>query len=779
MSALPATPSAASGPEAAQRRSRLHRPRCVDVSAGVIGQLPARAQAATEAEALLGVLRRLAGQLQELEQTHARALQATMPEAAGLSASESSPTSGSLGRLEHALRDAVVQQQRCTTQRAATEDALDQLEAKRAKTQQRLDGLRTLRDTEAAAAPALRTGPSSSPPAAEPASHLPEARFESADTKAAKARLASLDRQITALDNQFRNVLAPCAKAAKQAAQAQLTAAEARLSERETHPALSRDMEAGRLELRRRFNLPDIFADSQARDAPLFEQFLDALTVADGSGTLLLHPDLRQGELCAMALSALCEAATCHVGTTNLLFRVLRPPEPQPGTLRRMVTGAPTETAAKLLEKAVAACLDRVMEIKLPRLIEDGENLPSGPATRDEKARRRNVRAAAEDAGKVLKLLKRYREEAATGLLVQASRVVSAIADDYREQIATAETLNDHYMARRQDMQQHLEQSQTIRSQREAEQTRLLGLQEADRAARAKRGAPLPAAAMARPTGTAVIPETTTATAGPDREVRIAQLQGKLAGLELQCATARSQHEAAIAADQAAARQQRRAREAYKAAVAAYGRAQDSARREREEMRTQRAAQREQLAALEHEVGRARDTLLQHPALTRLLEPSAALQRAIERHVEPDDAALRQRARRDTGYAGAYHSLGHLVEAVCDIYEDAARHSPGLFAARSRAEFDAAAAALAAEDGKGAEDRVCTHPRAEPIARGYSNDPDQTERPVPVRESCYSLCWHQGGGKSPGKSSVPQQGRVVISHLYPLVPHRRLQTLEP
>jgi len=231
--------------------------------------------------------------------------------------------------------------------------------------------------------------------------------------------------------------------------------------------------------------------------------------------------------------------------------------------------------------------------------------------------------------------------------------------------------------------------------------------------------------------------------------------------------------------DQAAARQQRRAREAYKAAVAAYGRAQDSARREREEMRTQRAAQREQLAALEHEVGRARDTLLQHPALTRLLEPSAALQRAIERHVEPDDAALRQRARRDTGYAGAYHSLGHLVEAVCDIYEDAARHSPGLFAARSRAEFDAAAAALAAEDGKGAEDRVCTHPRAEPIARGYSNDPDQTERPVPVRESCYSLCWHQGGGKSPGKSSVPQQGRVVISHLYPLVPHRRLQTLEP
>ena len=84
-----------------------------------------------------------------------------------------------------------------------------------------------------------------------------------------------------------------------------------------------------------------------------------------------------------------------------------------------------------------------------------------------------------------------------------------------------------------------------------------------------------------------------------------------------------------------------------------------------------------------------------------------------------------------------------------------------------------------AVDGKGAQNRECEHLRTDPIARGYSDALDQTERAARVNKSRYSLCWHDGGRLDSGTGSGPQGGRVRISHLYPLVPHRRLQRLEP
>lgn len=88
-------------------------------------------------------------------------------------------------------------------------------------------------------------------------------------------------------------------------------------------------------------------------------------------------------------------------------------------------------------------------------------------------------------------------------------------------------------------------------------------------------------------------------------------------------------------------------------------------------------------------------------------------------------------------------------------------------------EFEATAALLNTE-GKSTVDRVYKHLQADPIARGYSSALNQTERPLPVNESCYSLHWQEGSEKGSGS----QGGRAVISHLYLRVPRRQFSTLE-
>ncbi|MBW8829428.1 MAG: hypothetical protein JF606_08365, partial [Burkholderiales bacterium] len=75
--------------------------------------------------------------------------------------------------------------------------------------------------------------------------------------------------------------------------------------------------------------------------------------------------------------------------------------------------------------------------------------------------------------------------------------------------------------------------------------------------------------------------------------------------------------------------------------------------------------------------------------------------------------------------------------------------------ASTQAEFEHAAAAAG-----GVIDRVHDHGR--PVGRGFSNDPDRTARAADLTQSNYSL--------------QLVQGRVVVSHLYPYVPHRQLQS---
>jgi hypothetical protein len=79
-----------------------------------------------------------------------------------------------------------------------------------------------------------------------------------------------------------------------------------------------------------------------------------------------------------------------------------------------------------------------------------------------------------------------------------------------------------------------------------------------------------------------------------------------------------------------------------------------------------------------------------------------------------------------------------------------------VLAARSRGDFERAAAALPG----GVTDLVHDHGRE--VGRGFSSDPDQTARSTPLTQSSFSLQF--------------VQGRVVVSHLYPYVPHRQLST---
>jgi len=765
---LSAAPTAAGRNEAAPQRPRSASPPRVGITISEQPPVPALTAATTQALEALQGLRQLAGQLQELGQARA-ALDVPETDAAGTSSSAAcAPASEPPERLAHGLELAITQRQSCHAERTRREEDLDRIERKQAKTQQRLDGEQAPQETLATAAQAPSTGPKNAARAVAVAGPAPEAAPASApsrEIKEVKAGLAELDRQIGDLRKQFARVLRERVVVAKGALEKQKKAANALLSTEEVFSILSRETHADGLQLRRSFRLPEVHAPATAGQASSFDQYLARFTEPDDAGALQLRPDLRQGEQCRAVLSALCaEAVRGMPVNIDPLFDVLLSKDMQAGSIERLIANSPRQNA-DLLKPAVSAALGKSINM-LVHLASQGTPTAPRPARRRERAGRAEAKTAFVPTATALALVVRHREEFQAGLLGRAAQILSVIAGNRQAATGMTRTLERQLAARKQDLDTNIRQIRSAEEQRNAEQARLQALQAAERAATRT------TASASTPTGAAAIPPTATVHAGPDREARILKLRGDLAELAGQHTAASNLLDAAVAKDQSAAREERKAQAAYETAVAAWGRAQDSIRREWEQTRTARAAQREQLARLEGRIGEAREALKCNPALTRLLQPADAqrhragtLERAIERHVEPDDGALRERARHATGYAAAYHSLGHLAEAACDVYEHAVRHCPGLFAARSRAEFQAAAAALLAADGQGIDKRVCPHPRDQPIARGYSNDPDQTRRAVPVNESCYALAW--------------QDGRVLISHLYPLVPHRRLRTLEP
>ncbi|MGM9487992.1 hypothetical protein [Ideonella sp. YS5] len=200
----------------------------------------------------------------------------------------------------------------------------------------------------------------------------------------------------------------------------------------------------------------------------------------------------------------------------------------------------------------------------------------------------------------------------------------------------------------------------------------------------------------------------------------------------------------------------RRAEDQFETADNAQARGRAGARRQHAEQRQEVGRLRRELDEVDAELAQARTAFDRNPARQALMS-DRAWDRAVERHVEPDDASLRARARH-TGYAGAYASRSDMARAVTEIHEEISQRPEfqAVLAARTRVDFERAAAAVPG----GVTDLVHDHGRE--VGRGFSNDLDQTERPTSLTQSNFSLQF--------------VQGRVVVSHLYPYVPHRQLTT---
>jgi hypothetical protein len=258
----------------------------------------------------------------------------------------------------------------------------------------------------------------------------------------------------------------------------------------------------------------------------------------------------------------------------------------------------------------------------------------------------------------------------------------------------------------------------------------------------------------------AAIPQTEiTSSSSTDADARGLKLRGDIEKTSEAVELARRQMDEFDEEIRRAEADLRRFEDQFETAAAAYGRHRDDARRRHDELREGFGQLLTQLAEIDSRITNAR-TDLAETVLSSGMVSEQAWARAIERHVEPDARQLRDRARI-TGYAGAYHSATELAEAIADIHDHLSRQSDlrPLLMARTREDFESAARLLPG----GVEDLPFDHRR--PLARGFSNDPDQTETATSLTESRFSLRF--------------VEGRAVISHIYPYVPHRRLITADP
>ncbi|MGM9487993.1 hypothetical protein [Ideonella sp. YS5] len=289
-----------------------------------------------------------------------------------------------------------------------------------------------------------------------------------------------------------------------------------------------------------------------------------------------------------------------------------------------------------------------------------------------------------------------------------------------------------------------LKQLSADRRQREAAEARQAA-QARQAAAASTSGTPVPEMAVASSTST-----------GTDTEARQLKLRGDVLKHTDTAEGLRTAIAEAGDGIRKAATDLRAAEDQLDTAAARHARDTENARRERGDQGEELTSLRTRLADLDARIGQARDALRADPARKSTIS-DRAWDRAVERHVEPDDASLRARARI-TGYSGAYPSQAELARSAADVYTHVSQQPrfQAVMAATSRAEFERAAAAVPG----GVTDLVHEHGRE--VGRGFSNDPDQTARPTPLTQSNFSLQF--------------VQGRVVVTHIYPYVPHRQLTT---
>jgi hypothetical protein len=260
------------------------------------------------------------------------------------------------------------------------------------------------------------------------------------------------------------------------------------------------------------------------------------------------------------------------------------------------------------------------------------------------------------------------------------------------------------------------------------------------------------AAAPARSGAAVTDTELASTSTGTDSESRQLKLRGDVLKHTDTAEGLRQSIAEAHADIRKAASELRAAEDQLDTVAARHARDTENTRRARGEQGEELTSLRIRLAELDTRTVQARDALKADPSRKATIS-DRAWDRAVERHVEPDDASLRARARI-TGYSGAYPSQAELARSAADIHTHVSQQPQfqAVMAATSRAEFERAAAAVPG----GVTDLVHDHGR--PIGRGFSNDADQTDRPTELTQSNFSLQF--------------VQGRVVVTHIYPYVPPR-------
>jgi hypothetical protein len=703
---------------------------------------------------LSGAARRLAA----LEQARAR-LAAQLDEARQVRhASAGRAQTAELSKLQDRIQHAAALVQRLRVDRAGQIGRLEKAERLLESCERSLQAL-SLDDTPAASRPVPDAVPSLQPmaQAAVPSAASLRIAPEEAAAQRRVQQLADADKRARADLASARQVL----QAAKKALEAATGAAMAVTNVPDHLPLVDRlatERLGGHL---LGLGLPPV-DPPPARGRPdlRFTAYVGHFTEVGADGTHTLKADFQAPQEAFAAFAAIHGAVWPNTYKESLLKQLLPVDigalgaslrdggEDLEGVARPMVTAAlhHVMTVAQGLVDSVERSRDELR----PRRVQ----LSSGPISRNE------TRVLAENYRTLLQLPQApgHRAAIVEGAVQQLCellrstvlpKLTNALEDvaEAADRLEQAKTSQRPIFQRSVDAERELTaareeiaQLATARRQREAE---------AARAAAAPRVGPSDAA----------IPRTEIASSSaPDPEARQMKLRGDIAKHTESVATARQSIDQLDAALRQAEVEQRRAEDEYETADAAQARGRAGARRQHAEQRDTIKSLRHDLDELEAQVERARTELDQHPA-RRLLVSDRAWGRAVERHVEPDDAALRARILAgETGRNGAYNSRADLALAVADIHAHLTEQPDfrAVLAARTRAEFEHAAAALPG----GVTDLVHDHGRQ--VGRGFSSAPDQTERPAPLTQSSFSLQF--------------VQGRVVVSHLYPHVPHRQLST---
>lgn len=250
-------------------------------------------------------------------------------------------------------------------------------------------------------------------------------------------------------------------------------------------------------------------------------------------------------------------------------------------------------------------------------------------------------------------------------------------------------------------------------------------------------------------------------------EAKIAQIQGRVSTQAPLVDRAREDYESARQALMGAEESVRIAEAQLEQGMALHTQYSGSRHRARRLQQEDIDQVRQEQMVLDARIRHARHDLMGAETLSNMITPEA-LARAIERHVEPNHQALRERATQ-VGRATAYSSEAHLVVALTDIHQHLnlqAQRDPSLadiLSARTRAEFEQA---VAQRDDR-ATDMLFEHTQT--LGHGFADALDQTDRPTPVRHSSYSLIW---------RARPDGTQRIQVSHLHPYLPPRTLRVLE-